>query len=67
MARRRNKKGRAIAGIMMGIRKELIETATRMVVEKEEAIVAIVRIVKERLKILGVYVAEGIERAEGEK
>lgn len=66
MARRRNKKGRAIAGIMMGNRKELIETATRMEVEKEEAMVAMVRIVKKRLKIIEVYVGEGIERT-GEK
>lgn len=67
MARRRNKKGRAIAGIMMGIRHKLIETATRMKTEKEGAMVAIERIVKERLKIIGVHGGEGIERTEGEK
>lgn len=62
-AKRKSKKGRATGGMLMGIRKELLEEGSEIENEREGMIVGMIRIAKERWRIIGVYVGEGIERA----
>lgn len=56
LARRKNKKGRAMEGMIMGIRRELIERGTRIETEKEGTVVGRVERSSERWRIVGVYV-----------
>ncbi|XP_071579341.1 uncharacterized protein [Temnothorax nylanderi] len=55
LARKRNKKGRAIGGMIMGIRKELKEKGTEIEIDREGLIEGKVRIGNENWSIVGVY------------
>lgn len=59
-AKKRNKKGRAIGGVLMGIKKELMVEGTRIKVEKEGMIAGWIK-QAERWRIMGIYVRKGIE------
>ena len=62
MAEKKSKKGRAIGGMIMGIRKGLKEKGTEMEIDKEGMIVGKVRIGGDNWKIIGVYAKkEGME------
>lgn len=56
MAKRKNRKGRAMGGMIMGIRRELMEEGVKMETEKEELMVGRVKRGKERWRIVGVYI-----------
>lgn len=58
---KRSRKGRAIGGLAMGIRKELIDKEEEVEIEEEGLIIGNVRRGKERWKIIGVYVNRNIE------
>lgn len=53
-AKRKNKKGRAMGGMIMGIRKELNEKEQETYTEKEGIMMGGVRVGGERWKIIGV-------------
>lgn len=59
-AKRKNKKGRAMGGMIMGIRKELNEKEQETYTEEEGLMMGGVRVGGERWKIIGVYVKEGV-------
>nr|XP_012235057.1 PREDICTED: trichohyalin-like [Linepithema humile] len=62
-AKRVNKKGRAMGGMIMGIRKDILENGTGIEKEKEGIMVGNIKIGEKRWKIIGVYVRrEGIDR-----
>lgn len=56
------KKGRIIEGMVMRIRKEIIEKGSRIESVREGFMVGRVNRRRERWKIIGVYVREGLER-----
>lgn len=60
-AKKRSRKGRAIGGLAMGIRKELIDKEEEVEIEEEGLIIGSVRRGKERWRIIGVYVNRNIE------
>lgn len=62
-ASRKSKRGRNMGGMLMGIRKTIMEKGTKIEREEEGMIVGRVRQGKERWRKVGVYVSEGIERA----
>ncbi|EZA50916.1 hypothetical protein X777_10743, partial [Ooceraea biroi] len=63
MARRKYRKGRVMGGMLMGIRKELIEEGSRIEKDKEGIMVGRVRQGRESWRIVGVYARENIEGA----
>jgi len=62
LANRMNKKGRAMGGMLMGIRRDLTEKGIKMEVKEEGIIVGEIRQGREKWKIVGVYASGGIER-----
>jgi len=60
-ARRECRKGRAKGGMVMGIRKELIEKGERIETEREGVISGKVRVGKQIWKVIGVYIERSIE------
>lgn len=60
-AKRRNRKGRAMGGMAMGIRKEMLEKRGETEPEEEELMVGAVKVGEERWKIIGVYVNGNME------
>jgi len=58
---RKGKRGRAKGGMIMGVRKELLEEEKGINAGIESVIVGNIKHEKERWKIIGVYVDEGIE------
>lgn len=58
----RRKRGAGSWGIVMGIRKELMEKGTRIEIRVEGRMVGWVRQKKEKWRIVGVYVSQGIEK-----
>lgn len=63
MAKRKNRNGRAMRRMMIGIRRELMEEGTRIETGKEGLMMGKVKRGKERWSIVGVYVGTGeIER-----
>jgi len=61
-ARRKNKKGRAAGGMILGIRKELMEKEKEERKEVEDVITGKIRYGKGDLRIVGVYVNKDIDR-----
>lgn len=59
---REEKKGRARGGILMGIKKEMVEDKEEFNVETEGIVVGEAKLGKEDWRIIGVYVNKGIER-----
>lgn len=59
---KRNRKGRAIGGMVMGIRKEVIERELKIESGKEGVMVGRVIQGKEKWRIVGVYASGGIEK-----
>lgn len=62
-AKRRNRRGRAIGGMVMGIKKALVEKERRIEVEEEGMIVGDIRWGREKWRVVGIYVGDGIEEA----
>ncbi|XP_029176098.1 trichohyalin-like [Nylanderia fulva] len=62
-ASRKKKRGRAKGGMIMGIKKEIAEKGGMMELSKEGFVVGRVKIGKEKWRVIGVYVGEGIEKA----
>jgi len=60
-ATRKNKRGRAIGGMVMGIRRELIEKGRGIMTENEGIIVGKVKLGKQRWRIVGVYIKDNME------
>jgi len=60
-ASRKGKRGRAKGGMMMGVKKDLMEERKGIHVETENIILGDIKQGKERWRIIGVYVDEGIE------
>jgi len=58
---RKNKKGKAIGGMVMGIRKELMEKNRRIVTEKEGMIVGSAKIGKQRWRIVEMNIKGNME------
>jgi len=56
MARRKGRRGRAMGGMLMGIRKELLEERSSIEVKEERIMVGRVKNGGERWRIVGVYV-----------
>jgi len=61
-AKRRSKKGRAIGGMLMGIRKVILEKGKGIGIEREGMMVGRIRQKKESWRVVGVYVGEGLEK-----
>lgn len=61
-AKKRYKRGRAMEGMLIGIKRELIEKETKIESDGEGIMVGRVRQRKESWRIVGVYVGESIER-----
>lgn len=55
---RKNRKGRAMGGMIMGIRKELLEKGTKIESVREGIMMGKVRIWKEKWRITGVYIGK---------
>lgn len=62
IARRESRRGRALGGMLMGIRKQIMEKGSRIETEKEGIIAGVVKIGKERWIVVGVHVNRGMER-----
>lgn len=65
LARRRSRKGRAMGGMLMGIRREVLERGTRIEVEEEGIMMGRVKQGREIWRIVGsvgVYVGESMEK-----
>lgn len=62
MAKRKNRKGRAMEGMIMEIKKEIIERGTRIESTEEGIIVGRMRQGKKKWRIMGVYVGENREK-----
>lgn len=60
-AERRSRKGRAMRGIVMGIRWDLVERGSEIKVGKEGVIVGKIRLKEEIMRIVGVYVNGDLE------
>lgn len=58
-ARRRNRKERTIGGMLMGIKKELIERGKEIEVGEEGLIVGSLRWEKQKWRVVGVYGGRG--------
>lgn len=56
LAKGRDRKGRAMGGMAMGIRKELMEKGQEIKLERERSMEGRVRVARERWRIIGVYV-----------
>lgn len=56
LAKRRGRKGRAVGGMAMGIRKELMEKGQEIKSGREVLMEGRVRVGRERWRIIGVYV-----------
>lgn len=54
-AEKKNKKGRARGEMVIGIRKELLEKATKMEKKRERIMLRRVRVERDRCRIVGVY------------
>jgi len=68
VAKRKNRKGRPMGGMMIGVREEKEEMKMIRMEEKGEGVMAVeVEIKKERWKLIGVYVNGGIEEDRGAK
>jgi len=61
-AKRRSKKGRAMGGMMLGIKKELVKKEKKEVRETEGVMIGRVRYGKDSLRIVGVYVNGDMEK-----
>ena len=60
-ASRKNKKGRAMGGLIMGIRKELKARGTKIKTEENGLIIGQVIIENEKWKVIGAYMNENKE------
>jgi len=60
-ASRKGKRGRAKGGMIMGVKKDLMEEGKGIHVETENIILGDIKQGKERWRIIGVYVDEGIK------
>jgi len=60
-ATRKNKRGRAMGGMVMGIRRELIEKERGIKTEKEGIIVGKIKLGMQRWRIVGVYIKDNME------
>jgi len=61
MARGKGRRGRAMGGMLMGIRKELLEEGSSIEVKEEGIMVGRVKNGGERWRIVGIYVGGDIE------
>lgn len=61
-AEKRNKKGRAMGGMVMGIRKELMKREGEINVRTERLITGRVKIGRGSWRVVGVYINEDMER-----
>jgi len=61
-ATRKNKRGRAMGGMIMGIRKELFEKGGEITTENEGLIVGNLKLGKQRWRIVRVYIRDNMER-----
>ncbi|XP_029163724.1 golgin subfamily A member 6-like protein 22, partial [Nylanderia fulva] len=62
-ASRKNERGRAIGGMIMGMRKEIAEKGEEMEMEKEGFAIGRVKVGGERWRVIGIYAGQGIEKA----
>lgn len=62
MARKTYRKGRAMEGMIMEIKKEIWKRGSRIEVEREGIIVGKVRVEGEKWRVVGIYAREGIEK-----
>lgn len=60
-ARRKNRKGRAIGGLMLGIRKKIETEDLNQGEEKEGIMGKVMKLGEEKWRLIGVYVREDIE------
>lgn len=60
---RRNRKGRAMGGMIMGIRREMLEKGTKIETEREGIIIGRVKQEEERWRVVGVYVNKNMEES----
>jgi len=60
-ARREGKRGRATGRMIMGIREELVDGEIKIEEGIEGTMMSEIRVGKERWRIIGVYISEGIE------
>lgn len=60
-ARRKNRKGRAIGGLMLGIGKEIETEDLNQGEEKEGIMGKVMKLGEEKWRLIGVYVREDIE------
>ncbi|XP_067208522.1 golgin subfamily A member 6-like protein 22 [Linepithema humile] len=74
VAEKKNKKGRAMGGIIMGIKKEMMEKGKKIEMEREGLIIGRIRKGKQKWRVVGVYVngnmeemLQSIEQWVGEK
>ena len=61
-ASRKSEKGRAMGGMLMGIRREIAEKGRRIETEKEGLMVGRINKGGDRWRIIGVYAREGTEK-----
>jgi len=61
-ATRNNKRGRAMGGMVMGIRKELMEKGEEIMTENEGIMVGNIKLGKQNWRIVGVYIKDNMER-----
>lgn len=61
MTKREKRKGRAMGGILMGIRKDLLEEGTSIEMKEERILMGRVKNGRKRWRIVGVYVKGNIE------
>jgi len=60
-ATRKNKRGRAMGGMVMGIRRELFEKGKEIMTENEGMIVGNVKLGKQIWRIMGIYIKDNME------
>lgn len=60
-ATKKGKRGRVVGGMLMDIRRDLIEEGIEINVEDEGVVVEKIRRGSEKWRIIGVYVSKGVE------
>ncbi|XP_067207866.1 golgin subfamily A member 6-like protein 22 [Linepithema humile] len=61
VAEKNNKKGRAMEGMIMGIKKEIMEKGKKIETEREGLIIRRIRKGKQKWRVVGVYVNQNME------
>jgi len=61
VAENKNKKGRAMEGMIMGIKKEMMEKGEKIETEREGLIIGKIRKGKQKWRVVGVYINRNME------